>query len=318
MKIIFKIFLLLLLLWGQTLPAFAQDITHVEVEFTSGDTKLYGTLILPENARNVPVILFLGGVDEYGDLHRNRESFIYENLTSLFPPSGVALFYYHTRGVGESDGRWHRATLQDFANDAKAAITFLKQRNEIDNSRIGVVGHGEDGWVAQILAADIPEDIKIMASVAGPTFDATTHLINEYHNDYICKGKDSTDAYQKAEEKAISHENWVSIFPLTKRWRHMKMKQGFNPADVITRITIPSLFVFGEQDGVVYPSWAINHLRELFNGVIPDNFHIETVPGANHYFKVNDRCYVYEEGDIEKNYSFRFKEVLRNWIFEKL
>lgn len=312
-----KSLLLFIFLIGFAYSAAAQDTTSVQVEFASGDNILHGTLITPDSARKLPVILYLGGIDEYGDVHRYRDSFIHENLVSNFSLNGYAIFYYYPRGVENSEGKWHRATIQDFADDAKAAIRFLKQHPKIDKQRIGILGHGEDGWVAQILAAEMP-GIKTMASVAGPTFDATVHLINEYHNDYVCKGTDSTEAVHKAEEKALSHENWVSIFPLTKRWRHMKMKQDFEPETYIKNIDIPSLFVFGEQDGIVYPSWAINHLNEIFPDSLPSNIHVEVVPGANHYFKVNDNCYRYEEGDIEAEYSFRFKEVLRNWFFENL
>lgn len=296
----------------------AQDTTMVQVKFVSGENELAGTLILPAGAQNVPVILYLGGTDEYGKIHRYRESFIYENLVSIFPPSGMGIFYYDARGVGASRGNWQRASMQEFAVDAKAAINYLKSRPEIDAARIAVIGHGEDAWVSQIVAAESGRDIKLMASIAGPVFNAENALINEYYNDYICNGADSTTAYQKAKEKAISHENWVSLFPFTKRWRHMKMKLDFNPDAYIKNIRIPALFLFAEQDGMVYHTWSISYLDSLFQSRVPSNFTIETVPGANHYLKVSNRCYEYKEGDIEQSYSFRFKEILRDYIFENI
>ncbi|MEX0607826.1 MAG: alpha/beta hydrolase [Balneolaceae bacterium] len=315
MSLVFKVTIAFFLFWPSA--AFAQEIIKDEVVFKNGDIVLNGVLILPEKSNNAPALIFIGGVDEYGELHPMRSSFITENL-EYFTQHGVAVLYYDPRGIGNSTGRWHRATLSEFAEDAIAAIRFLKQRKEIDSSRIGIIGHGEDGWVAQIVAADNPNEIKMMASLAGPTFDAQTLLTNQYYNEYLCTGQDSAEALIKAEQKAISHENWVSIFPLTKRWRHMKMKQGFDPAEKLKHLNIPSLFVFGENDGEVYPDWSIDYLNKIFPGSIPDNFAIEIVSGANHYFKVTDSCSDNRNGNIEKNYSFRFKEVLRNWVFETL
>ncbi len=312
-------FLLLSGVMGAALnSASAQDTTMVQAKFISGDNELAGTLILPANAQQVPIILYLGGTDEYGKIHRYRESFIYENLVSIFPPSGIGIFYYDARGVGASRGNWQRASVQEFAVDAKAAINYLKSRPEVDAARIAVIGHGEDAWVSQIIGAESGRDIKLMASIAGPVFNAENALINEYYNNYVCNGADSLTAYQKAREKAISHENWVSIFPFTKRWRHMKMKLDFNPDIFIKNIRVPALFIFAEQDGMIYHTWSISYLNDLFQGRIPPNFTIETVPGANHYLKVSNRCYEYKEGDIEQSYSFRFKEILRDYIFENI
>ncbi|MTI89726.1 MAG: hypothetical protein FH748_17375 [Balneolaceae bacterium] len=294
------------------------EVIKDDIAFRNGDHLLSGTLILPEGANDVPVLLFLGGITPWGDFHPNRASFISENLENIFPQSGIGVMYFSPRGVGSSSGKWQRTNFQEFAEDAKAAVKYLKQRREIDSSRIGIIGHDEDAWVAQIVAAEIPEDIKLMISLAGAPYEATRQLINEYHSKYVCDGQDSTAALTKATQKAQSHENWVSILPLTKRWRHMKMKQDFDPANYIQALKVPSLFLFAENDGEVYSSWALDAFDDIFTPGIPDNFTIDVVPGANHYFKVADKCYENGEGSIIRNYSFRFKEILRNWVFAQI
>ena len=297
-----------------------QEPTGEEVVFKSGEIVLNGRLILPNAAENVPVLIFMGGMYEWGDVHPQREIFIRENLEAVFPPAGVGVLYYDPRGTGESDGRWGRASLNDFADDAKAAINYLEQRKEVDPSRIGIIGLGESGWVAQIVAATSPDMVKIMASLAGPTFDPTRELVNEYHSEYICNGQDSTTAYQKAVQKAQSHQNWVSVLPLTKRWRHMNMKIGFEASTYLSQIEVPSLFVFAENDGHVYPDWALDSLQKIYPDSLPSNFTIHTIAGANHFFHVVPKCYDYQEESqsVQKNFSFRFKEVFQDWIFENL
>lgn len=320
MRINYNTLLALLFVLAISYQTFAQNNTGEEVVFKSGEEVLNGTLVLPDSARNVPVLIFMGGMYEWGEVHPQREIFIRENLEAIFPEAGVGVFYYDPRGAGESTGRWGQAALTDFADDAKAAIQYLSQRKEIDSDRIGIIGLGEDGWVAQIVAATSPQSVKLMVSLAGPTFDPTRQLINEYHSEYVCSGEDSTYAYEKAVQKATSHQNWVSYLPLTKNWRHMKMKLGFEPAQYIREIEIPALFIFAENDGQVYPSWAKQSLEEIFSDSLPSNFSVHTIAGANHFFHVTNKCYDYvgESQSVMKNFSFRFKEVFQDWIFENL
>ncbi|SMO97156.1 alpha/beta hydrolase family protein [Gracilimonas mengyeensis] len=299
----------------------AQNANREEVVFKSGDRVLSGTLVLPESAENVPVLIFIGGINEWGDPFPQRQPFIEQNLERTFLDAGVGVFYYQPRGVGDSDGRWHRTTLPGFADDAIAAVRYLKQRREVNPQKIGLIGHGEDGWVAQIVAAEAPSEILFAASLAGPTFDAKRQLINEYHSEYMCAGEDSTTAYDKAVQKATSHQNWVSLFPYTKRWRHMSLKLDFEPASYIREINLPFLFVFAENDGKVYADWAEEELNNIFSGSIPSNFTVQSIPGANHFFHVASPCFEYDEStreSLERDFSFRFREVLRNWVFEQL
>ena len=315
-----SVFLLCVLINGTAQAQEQVEEVGEEVVFKSKNAVLSGTLVLPDSAENVPVLVFMGGMYEWGDAHPQREIFIRENLEAVFPKSGVAIFYYDPRGTGESDGRWGRASLNHFADDAVAAINYLEQRKEIDPNRIGIIGQGEDGWVAQIVAATSPDKVKFMASLAGPTFDPTRQLVNEYQSEYVCNGQDSIEAYEKAVQKAQSHQNWVSMLPLTKRWRHMNMKVGFNPEPYIRDIKIPALFLFAQNDGQVYPEWGIQALNDIYPDSLPSNFTVQTIAGANHFFHVTPPCYDYltESESIQRNFSFRFKEVLQDFVFNNL
>lgn len=52
------------------------------------------------------------------------------------------------RGIGGSTRKFSQATTEDFAGDALTGIEFLKNRKEIDSSRIGLIGHSEGGLIA--------------------------------------------------------------------------------------------------------------------------------------------------------------------------
>lgn len=300
----------------------AQAFNKQEVTFTSGDNELSGTLVLPVviGEGEIPVLVYMGGIDEWGNKDPQRQLFIERNLEVVFPPLGIGVFYFDPRGIDDSDGRWGRATLQDFADDAIAAINFLTQMNGIDENRIGIIGHGEDGMVAQIVANSAPQKVKVLISLAGPVFDYEMQLINQYHSEYICNGEGGGEAYEKAVQKAQSHQNWVSVLPIIKRWRHMKMKQDYDPVEQLQDIDIPSLFVFGKNDGNLYPNWAIEELNSIFSGEIPLNFTIASITGANQFFHLVNPCHEYDQRSEGStlNYSFRFREVLREWVLENL
>ncbi|MDR9415005.1 MAG: hypothetical protein RI564_01885, partial [Gracilimonas sp.] len=142
----------------------------------------------------------------------------------------------------------------------------------------------------------------------------------EYHSDYLCAGETATVALEKAEQKALSHQNWVAWLPITSSWRHMNNKRDFSPVPYIEKIEIPALFLFGENDGDVYSNWAVRELQQVFPNGFPSNITVRTIPGANHFFHVVDECYEYPGKDeiVRLNYSFRFKELFQDWIFGTL
>jgi dienelactone hydrolase len=65
-------------------------------------------------------------------------------------------------GVGESTGNFAEATIHDFVSDARAAVEFLRTRNDIDPRRIGLVGHSEGGIVAPMAAVEGPGKVAFL------------------------------------------------------------------------------------------------------------------------------------------------------------
>ena len=100
----------------------------------------------------------------------------------------VALLYFDKRGVGLSEGRWHRTDLYERADDARSAVQFLRQQPGIDPDRIGVVGHSQGGSVAQILGHLYGDSLAFIASLAAPTYNTQRLLTHEYYNMYHCSG----------------------------------------------------------------------------------------------------------------------------------
>lgn len=80
---------------------------------------------------------------------------------------GFAVLRYDDRGVGSSGGKFETATTADFADDAGAALDFLKTQEMIDTKHLGIIGHSEGGMIAPIVAAQ-RSDVHSIVLLAGP------------------------------------------------------------------------------------------------------------------------------------------------------
>ena len=309
----------LLILFTSSLNVNAQDydVTRTNITFDNGRFTLHGELVLPDTAQNAPVLIFLVGSGANSSHRTLYKNFVKVNLEQLFLEEGFALLYFDKRGVGRSQGAWQRTNLYERADDAMAAIDFLKTQGRIDTNRIGIVGHSQGGWVAQIMADRYKDEFKVMASLAAPTFDMQLKLTNEYYSDNLCAGMPDNEAFDKAGKKAISDINWVSWFPVKKEWRQLRELRFFDPAPHLSEIEMPAFFAFAENDADVYPGWAIGVLNETFQHSVPQHFSLQIIPDANHDLKIAEMCATPEE-IAEAPFSPFFRQVFKNWILNNL
>ncbi len=308
---------LLVILSLLTFSVSAQEQLRTNITFESGEYTMHGELLLPVNRSNIPMIIFLVGAGENSSHRTLYKEFVEQNIEALFIEEGYGILYFDKRGVGESDGKWQRSGIYDRADDTKAAVNYLKSLDVVDSNRIGIVGHSQGGWVAQVVGSLYAQDVKAIASLAAPVFDTELHLTNIYYSEYICEGESEDKAFDKATKKAKSDINWVTWFPLKKAWRHLREISEFDPSSSLRRLSIPSLFVFADNDHMVYPGWALNSMNEIFDNNIPSHFTISVVPNANHDFKNIGMCASQEDIDSAL-YSDYFKTTFKSWILRNL
>lgn len=297
--------------------AFAQDVTRTNITFDNGRFTLHGELVIPDTSDHAPVLVFLVGSGANSSHRTLYQDFVQENIENQFLQEGIAILYFDKRGVGKSDGKWQRTNLYERAADAKAAIDFLKTQGRIDSNRIGVIGHSQGGWVAQIMGDRYRNDVKLIASLAAPTFTTKLQLTNDYYSRYLCEGDPDNEAFDKASKKALSDINWVTWFPVTKAWRQLREISDFDPAPHLLELDIPSLFVFAENDYYVYPGWAIGALNDTFDHSIPENFNLQIIPGANHDFRLTTKC-VSDSEAANEPYSGYFQQIFKDWVLNNL
>ena len=256
---------------------------HGELVKPQPSSESKGEIFLDPNSQLHPAIVFLVGSGPNSTHTGLYADFVRENLEQIFLQHGVALMYFDKRGVGLSEGRWHRTDLYERADDARAAVQFLQQHPDIDPKRIGVVGHSQGGTVAQILGHLYGDSLAFIASLAAPTYDTQRRITHEYYNGFLCSSVPEEVARDKAEKKAISDLNWVNAFPLIKTWRHLSELSEFSPAPHLAQLRLPSYFAFAELDYYVSAEWGVSALKKAAGNSA--NITIQVFPGLDHDFR---------------------------------
>ncbi len=280
----------------------------MEVRFQSGRNSLKGTLITAATeGQRVPAIIFLVGSKE-SSFETGYKSFLRYFFEDNLPLERVALFYFEKPGVGGSEGNWAGADFQDRAADAVAAAEYLKTQPFIDSRRIIVAGHSQGGWIAQLCAARYPGTFAAGISLAGPSFSVRKQVINDVAGRFRCNGLDSVKAVRKAESQTRKLFKVAAAFPVNRSLRQLKVIRKYDPSDHIKKISVPFLFLYGENDRLVDLAWAKKALEDTFPDGLPDHIEVAVSKAANHSFRVSEFC------GPGTSYAEDARQALNSWF----
>lgn len=127
--------------------------------------KLAGTITRPHGKGPYPAAILITGS---GPQNRDEELVDHRPFLVLadhLTRAGILVLRCDDRGVGESGGDFASATSDDFAEDVRACVRFLRARNDVGT--IGLIGHSEGGLIAPMVAADAPEEVGFVVLLAG-------------------------------------------------------------------------------------------------------------------------------------------------------
>lgn len=142
------------------------DEEEITYENGGAGVKLAGTLTIPQSKGPFPAVILITGS---GQQNRDEEIFGHRPflvLADYLTRQGIAVLRVDDRGIGGSTGNFSQATTEDFAGDVLAGIEYLKSREEIDSTRIGLIGHSEGGLIAPMVAVQSP-DVAFIVLMAG-------------------------------------------------------------------------------------------------------------------------------------------------------
>jgi dipeptidyl aminopeptidase/acylaminoacyl peptidase len=185
---------LTILLLGYNNNVLAQ-IDTLKVNFKSEGVSLSGEIYKPVKSKKKLVgIVFVTGSGS-GSTVQNYKSLLADFFRESIASEQMVVLSYDKRGLGTSEGNWAKSDFKTRALDTENAAQFLSTLPYVDSSKIYVVGHSQGGWIVQICLANPNSIFKGGISLAGPTYNVKTQLINDYHGQYTSKENWSSKKY---------------------------------------------------------------------------------------------------------------------------
>jgi len=145
-------------------PYAEKEVSFINVE---ANARLAGTLTLPKTGFPCPAVILISGTGAH-----NRDYSIFGHrpflvISDYLTRQGIAVLRFDDRGVGASSGDRSQATSEDYALDVLSGMKFLKDYKDIDQQKIGLVGHSEGGTIAALTAAR-SSDVAFIVMMGSP------------------------------------------------------------------------------------------------------------------------------------------------------
>ncbi len=275
--------------------------TEVPVRYASGGVSIAGSLLLPATAGPHPAIVMIHGS---GPVTRDG----LRPFADHFARNGVAVLMTDKRGSGVSTGRWSRATFEDLAGDALAGVAYLKTRQDIQVSAIGLHGTSLGGWVAP-LAAVKSRDVAFVIVESAPVMTPREHERLRVQTQMRADGQptesvaralafmdDKFDVARTGEGwgrlasamQAGGREGWLPyVNPPSNleslQW-HWENVFSYDPLPVLQQLTVPMLVLYGELDAIVPPKVHRARMELTLREAGKHNVTIREFAKANHGF----------------------------------
>jgi pimeloyl-ACP methyl ester carboxylesterase len=271
-----------------------------EIAFPGAGVQLSGSVTCPDAAGACPGVILVGGS---GPSDRHNGGF-FDALRTHLADAGVAVLTYDKRGAGKSTGAWASATVDDLAHDAAAAVAALQAHPQVAADAVGVLGHSEGGWVALRLCARLgtprhlilnscpavsfTESEVFALTAAGAEPGAAAALLRQ-----LTAAAQAGRRYQHGQQiiATYQHEPWYPLLsaggftldPAT--WAQLTAWADYDPRDDLTRLTTPTLAIYGENDPLVPVRASVERLKQTAARTVREQQTL-VLPGAGHRLQV--------------------------------
>lgn len=262
-------------------PAGAPYAAETVTVPTPAGFTLGGTLTLPHGrAGRVPAVVTItgSGLEDRDEAIPGVNGYRpFYQLADTLGRRGIAVLRLDDRGYGASKGDAANATSRDFANDVRAALTYLRTRPDIDPTRLFLVGHSEGGVIAPMVAASDPtlRGIVLMAGTARIGRDVIASQMR-----YAVEHNASIPATEREKAYAAQMANVDSV-GAHQAWMHEFLT--YDPVPTARGVRVPVLILQGANDRQVTADQAAL-LDSAFRAGGNRDVTVRVFPGLDHLF----------------------------------
>ena len=265
-------------------------------------------------------------------------------LSDAITRAGLAVLRCDDRGYAASTGTFATSTTLDFAQDAQAAVAWLRARPDVVHNRVGIVGHSEGATVAAIAAAD-SRDVAFIVMLAGPALPGGDIL--DLQRAWMARRAGASDS-EIAETRAKWDQAYAIVLaepdPKAARSRLRALHDGLpeasraelaraggfdaiasqlltpwyraflalDPRTYLSRVRVPVLALDGELDMQVAPAANLPELRKVLEGKTDVTIH--ELPGLNHLFQTAKTGAPTEYGELGETMSPAALTLISDWL----
>ncbi len=303
------------------------DVQEREVSFSSADgTRLAGSFSFPRNGTPpFPVVVMIhgsGGVDR----NENAPGFtsnIFRDLAWGLAQKGIASLRYDKRGTGQSSGDWHRASLQDLVQDARAAVQFVLRLPEA--GPVFLLGHSEGGIIAPMVAVqESVAGIILLEAPATPMDQVIRYQIQVSAQSRGLPDSVLSQNLAKADSffafVRMSQGDWsdypdslVSRYPRQFSLRWWREHLTHDPLATLKKVHCPVLILQGDRDPQVPPEHAQKLKKALEEAGNPD-VELHVLEGMNHLLRRQKGPPQLMVQGIDKPLDDRVLQIVVSWI----
>ena len=319
---------------------YSEEITFVS---NADNVSLKGTLTLPEKNGQFPLVIIVSGSgpqNRDGDMFGHKPYLV---LADHLTKNGIAVFRFDERGVGESGGDFGKVTIELSSLDVKSAIDFLKERKEINNDKIGLIGHSIGGVVAPKIASEnkkisflvllaapgVPGDQLMLLQKAAFEKDMGLNELQIQQGQKIVK-----EAYDIIKEAKLDNQSlkdsihsfyknkYGNLFPENQRKALVNQITSYEvasfirsrPSEYLEKIKIPVLALNGDKDLQVLPKENLAAIKAALDKAGNTNVEIMELKSLNHLFQEATRGSLGEYSEIEQTFSPLALDMITKWI----
>ena len=331
-------------------PPYPYRAYDVSIESVPG-VRLAGTVLVPAGAGPFPAVVLVTGS---GPQNRNEELFGHKPflvVADYLARHGIASLRYDDRGTAQSTGNFANATSADFAQDAEAAVRFLRTEPGIVRNRVGIMGHSEGGTIASMVAAR-SGDIAFIVMLAGtgvpgdsilllqnalilaaagvqPAVIQRGNALNRRLYDAINASRDSADAVVRIDEVfrsmvtalpageqalATSQVGALSAALLSPWTRYFI---SYDPRAALGRVHVPVLALGGTLDLQVPYAENLGAIEGALQAAGNRDYRVVSMPGLNHLFQTAVTGSLSEYSSISETFSPAALALIGEWINQR-
>jgi len=269
---------------------------NVNIRLKCGDV-LAGTFTYPENInQKYPAVILITGSSAHDRDNSQPEKPLtayrpFRQIADKLSSNGIAVLRVDDRGVGASKGGdINNMTTEERACDIRECLQYLKTRNEIDSSRIGLIGLSEGASIAHIIAAS-DKSVKLLILLSGIGSKGKEIIEFQVKNGLI-DGK--------------------KLPELLKSDKNLQFLWNFDPLKTAKLIQQPTLIINGAKDKNVPPDDGLKLYSSMKNNG-NKNVRVEILPNYTHLLLKENRSEKEIEDVHTKN---KIPDELLNLILE--